>query len=269
MTISSRMGASLIGASLVLSLAACGGTAQQPATQESHAAQEQTDEAEAEQQPMATQDGTEVAEDDALSSEAVVWDDFPLEPAVYSMISYGGKDTAAAVDEYLNSGYTAAAYQLVLYEDGSGLLYEGRSFRGVLLTEDGLTVEGAEATFNADDRRFALTVDGVDMIFGITSVSPSVRQVNAALAGAYVEHDEDGGVLDRMRLLEDGTGAYRTPGSKRTPLHWGTDPVFGHEYVIIDGVTYRFTYRRDSANGTGSDITILDAKRTLLVPAKG
>lgn len=263
----SRIGATLLGASLALSLVACGGTTQQPTTQSASSAQEQADEGVTEDKPMVTQDG-EVLEDDASMPDTAAVEGFPLEPAVYSMISYGSKDTAAAVDEYLNSGYTAAAYQLVLYDDGSGLLYEGRSFRGVLFTEEELTVEGTPATFNADERRFALTVDGVDMIFGRTSVSPSVHQVNTALAGAYVEHDEDGGVLDRMRLRDDGTGAYQAAGSARTTLHWGTDPVFGHEYVIIDGATYRFTYRRDSADGTGYDITILDAKRTLLVPAK-
>lgn len=247
MSTPSRLGATLLGASLALCLAACGGATQQSA-QHAPIVQEQAD--------------------DSTATVAVEVDGVTLEPAIYNMVTYGTKDTAAAVDEYLNSGYTAAAYQLVLFGDGSGLLYEGRSFRGLVFGEEGITVEGTPATLSEDEQRFVLTVDDIDMVFDYASATPSTRQVNTALAGAYVEHDEDGAVLDRMRLHDDGTGTYHAAGGTSNALHWGTDPVFGHEYVIVDGTTYRFTYRRDSANGAGYDITILDTKRTLLVPAE-
>ena len=69
---------------------------------------------------------------------------FRLGPNTYEMLTLGDKDAEAVAREYLNSGYTAAACQLVLFGDGGGLLYDGRRMRGVTYDDDSLSVEGSE-----------------------------------------------------------------------------------------------------------------------------
>ena len=215
MSTPSRLGATLLGASLALCLAACGGATQQSA-QHAPIVQEQAD--------------------DSTATVAVKVDGVTLEPAIYNMVTYGTKDTAAAVDEYLNSGYTAAAYQLVLFGDGSGLLYEGRSFRGLVFGEGGITVEGTPATLSKDEQRFALTVDDIDMVFDYASATPSTRQVNTALAGAYVERHQ----VEQQRVgagsASDSVLHFKIAGRLSfKSLHLGTE----HKILALDDAADR------------------------------
>ena len=203
--------------------------------------------------------GTEV------SSEA-----FRRGPNTYEMLTLGDKDAAGVVREYLDSGYTAAACQLVLFGDGGGLLYDGRRMRGVTYDSGSLSVEGEPAELVPEAVSFALTVGDEAFTFSTEGTPSGARIVREALVGTDEQRDEEGALTATLRLAADGTGSLATGvGDEPSEVRWGTDRVFDRSYVVIDGRLCELAVQRH-ADGDSQhyELSFDDGELRRLFPAR-
>lgn len=253
MTLSKRIAALLLCLLCAIALTACGA--------------EQTDTATDASSPAAP---AEEQGDESTTPSSADGAEFKPSPQTYQMLTINGQDTAQAVEEYLNSGYSEAAFQLVLFDDGGGLLYVGRTLQGVRYKYGKLFVNGTRAKVSYTDEGLALTVDGDTMIFEPTGTPSAGRTASSAFIGRYNQLDNTGTVLDRLRLRKGGTGAHlRAGATKKTKVFWGTDPVFGMNYIMIRGVLYEFgAQQADGFDPPRYDITVYDEHRTHFTPVK-
>lgn len=190
---------------------------------------------------------------------------------MYQMVTYNDESTVPKTDEYLNSGYPIAAYELILFDDGGGILYCGRSTHGVVYTESELYIDGEKTTLGMLKGRLVVHW-GEDTLVFDTNGSPSrPRAVNSSLIGRFQVISNQGEGLARLRLRENGVGAYRkTSTARATRVYWGTDETFGGDYVMIDGVLYQFSLTRQIDTDTYQpnakvkryDIVVHDTQRT-------
>ena len=159
----------------------------------------------------------------------------------YQMLSLNGQDTAEAAAEYLNSGYTEAAYQLVLFDDGGGLIYDGRSVGAVSYTPTTLTIDGkpAELAFNAD--RLEVTWGKNELVFDAHGTPSPARATSTEFAGTYQESGLKDGQSAELVLEPAGTGTYRLGEGERTPVFWGREQILGTTYLVLDGSLYTMT----------------------------
>lgn len=253
MTLSNRIGATLLGLLLILTLACCGSGQEDASTSD--------------QAPASTEEqaGNEAEEPTPADAEA-----HELGPYTYQMLTYNGEDTTDAKEEYLNSGYDAAAFQLTLYDDGGGLLYTGRTIRGVRYRRNRLTIDGVRTTWSLDSDRLVVELNGETMIFEPTGTASGSRTAASSFVGRYNQLDNLGTVLDRLRLRDGGVGAHlRAGATKKTKVFWGTDPVFGMDYLMIRGVFYEFYYEPiDDSDPTHYIITVQNEQRSRYTWAK-
>lgn len=194
---------------------------------------------------------------------------FQLGPNTYEMLTLGDKDAAAVAREYLNSGYTAAACQLVLFGDGGGLLYDGRRMRGVTYDDDSLSVEGEPAELVPDTGSFAVTVGSDTYTFSSAGTPSEDRLVREALVGTYEQRDEEGTLTVTLELSADGTGTL-VAGKKGKPseVRWGTDRVFDRDYLVIDGRLCKLAIQRNAeGKGKGYVLSFDDGELRRLFPA--
>ena len=247
---------------LAVTLAACG--AGEPATTTDTA----TPQPDAVEQPSDVDAlDTNAVEGGADATTADSNAGFSLGPNTYQMAMVNGEHAQPKVDEYLDSGYRAAAYQLTLFADGSGILYCGRASHGVLYTADRLIIDGQPASFNPADG-YLMVKYGEDVFaFDIEGAPTDERDVNATYAGRYQSFDGAGNGLDRLRLFKDGSGSYLKSGAaKKTKVFWGTDDVLGGDYLLLDGVLHRFVTRKQAGNDTRRyDLVLEDGAQTKYV----
>lgn len=196
-------------------------------------------------------------------------DAFELGPNTYEMLTLGDKDAAGVVSEYLDSGYTAAACQLVLFSDGGGLLYDGRRMRGVTYDAQGLSVDGAPAELVPDAGRFAVTVGADTYTFSASGTPSGARTVKEVLVGTYEQRDEEGTVSMSLELAADGTGSLVTSGQDApSEVRWGTERVFDQDYLMIDGRLCKLgAQRRTDGQGQGYALSFDDGELRRLFPA--
>ncbi len=208
--------------------------------------------------------GASLEEGTEVSSEA-----FRLGPNTYEMLTLGDKDAAGVVREYLDSGYTAAACQLVLFGDGGGLLYDGRRMRGVTYDDDSLSVEGESAELVPDVGSFAVTVGDDTYTFSAAGTPSEGRLVREALVGTYEQRDEEGTLTMTLELAADGTGALATGKDGRpSEVRWGTDRVFDRDYLVVDGRLCKLTVQRHTeGTGKGYALSFDDGELRRLFPA--
>lgn len=253
MTLSKRIAALLLCLSCAVALSACGAG--------------QTDTTPDTSSPTAP---TKEQSDEGAAPSSAVDTKFEPGPQTYQMLTINGQDTAQAVEEYLDSGYNEAAYQLILFDDGGGLLYTGRTLQGVRYRSGKLFVNGTRAKVGYTDEGLALTVGGDTMIFEPTGTPSASRTASSAFVGRYNQLDNMGTVLDRLRLRKGGTGAHlRAGATRRTKVFWGTDPVFGMNYLMIRGVLYEFgAQQADGFDPPRYDITVYDEHHTHFSPVK-
>ena len=244
---------------LVVTLAACNDTGTSPSG-EAPAAQEGAIE-----QPV-THDVPETAHG-TTPDDGTMTADFSLGPNTYQMVMFNDEDTSLKTDEYLDSGYEAAAYRLVLYEDGCGILYVGRTAHGVAYTADSLAVDGEPVTFSQSEGHLAVTLGEDVLTFDIHGTPSAERSINTTYTGRYQTFNASGKGLDRLRLRKNGRGEYVRSGSSRTiKIFWGTDEVLGGDYLILDNILYHFSARKQDANDSRRyDLTLDDDGQTRFV----
>lgn len=254
MALSHRIAPLLLGLSLVFCLTACG-AGQEAAEPDNQAA------APASQKSGEEADAAATAEGEAAPAEEA---ELEFGPYTYQMVTFNGNNTAETIEEYLNSGYSEAAYQLILFDDGGGLLYTGRSVRGVRYRPHRLTIDGVRAKTSFTSERLVVTLGEDTMVFEALGTPSTSRSAADFLVGRYNQLDNTGTVLDRLRLNEGGTGAHLRAGArKRTKVFWGTDPVFGMDYLMIRGVLYEFDYQGiEGSNPPLYTITVHNEQRT-------
>ena len=193
--------------------------------------------------------------------------EFSLGPNTYQMVTINGEHAQPKVDEYLDSGYREAAYQLTLFADGSGILYCGRTSHGVLYTANKLIVDGESVSFNPADG-YLMVKYGEDVYaFDIAGTPTNERSVNTTYTGRYQSFDGTGKGLDRLRLRDDGSGEYLKNGAtKTTKVFWGTDDVLGGDYLLLDGVLHRFVARKQAdSDARRYDLVLEDGAQTKYV----
>ena len=244
---------------IAMTLTACNGTGVPPEG-EAPASQESTTE-----QPVTS--GVSETAADSNSDDGTTVADFAFGPSTYQMLMVNGEDTTTKANEYLDSGYDAAAFRLVLFEDGCGILYVGRTAHGVVYTADSLAIDGEPATFSQSEGNLTVELGEDVLVFNTHGTSSAARSFNTTYVGRYQTFDASGKGLDRLRLRSNGRGEYVRNGSSRsTKVFWGADEVLGGDYLLLDGVLYHFSARKqDASDSRRYDLTLDDDSKTKFV----
>lgn len=183
-------------------------------------------------QPTGSADASAPTGQETTSSE--------LTAETYQMISLNGKDTVEAAAELLNSGYAEAPYQLVLFDDGSGLIYDGRTIGAVTYTPTSLTIDGRKADLTFEGGQILVKWGSNELVFDAAGKPSPARSVNTDYVGSFCEVDSEGNEVARLTLKKSGSGSYQKAdsASNKEKVFWGTEQLLGTNYLVLDGSLY-------------------------------
>ena len=226
-----KISATIAAIGLALAVSACGGSAQPTSSTGAGAPS-----------------GQEVA-----SSE--------LDAATYQMTSLNGKDTAEAAAELLNSGYAEAPYQLVLFDDGGGLIYDGRTIGAVTYTPTSLAIDGRPADVTFEGGQILVEWGSNELVFDAVGKPSPARTVNTDYIGSFREVNDEGDEIGRLTLKKSGSGSYKKADSaSKEKVYWGSEQLLGTNYLVLGESLY--TMSRTQELRGDKIVIILSAENT-------
>lgn len=183
-----------------------------------------------------------------------------LAAATYQMTSLNGKDTAEAAAELINSGYTEAPYQLVLFDDGGGLIYDGRTIGAVTYTPTSLSIDGRPAQLTFADGQILVEWGSNELVFDAAGKPSPARAINTDYIGTFRELDDEEDEVGKLTLKKTGMGSYQQTGSpnNKETVFWGSEQLLGTNYLVLGESLY--TMNRTQELRGDKTVIILNAK---------